>query len=94
MSTTTIRLTEELKERIAAIAAREGTTAHSFMLEAIVEQTNMAERRADFDETADARLAQFLTDGKSISWAEMRQYLEDRIQGKTVSRPVARKLAR
>lgn len=94
MSTTTIRLSEELKERIAAVAARAGTTPHSFMLAAIVEQTDLAERRADFDETADARLAQFLAEGESIPWPEMRRYLEDRIQGKTVPRPVAKKLTR
>jgi predicted transcriptional regulator len=94
MSTTTIRLPDELKERIAAVAAREGTTPHSFMLEAIVEQTDLAERRAEFDAPADTRLSQFLNDGKSIPWPEMRRYLENRIQGKTVPRPIAKKLAR
>lgn len=49
------------------------------------------DRRGDFDETADVRLAQFLIDGKSIPWTEMRAYLEDRIQGKTVFLPVATK---
>lgn len=93
MSTTTIRLPDELKDRIAAVAAREGTTAHSFMLEAIIAQTDLAERRADFDATAEARLSKFLTEGKTIPWTEMRGYLEDRIQGKTVALPVAKKFA-
>lgn len=36
MSTTTISLPEELKERVAAPAKRAGTTAHDFILEAFV----------------------------------------------------------
>lgn len=35
MSTTTIRLEEDLNARIAAAAKREGKTAHAFILDAI-----------------------------------------------------------
>ncbi len=35
MATTTIRLNEAMKARIAAAAERAGKTAHAFMLEAI-----------------------------------------------------------
>ena len=38
MSTTTIRLPQDLKERIARAAERAGSTAHSFILEAIAEK--------------------------------------------------------
>jgi len=37
--TTTVRLSQELKARIARAAEREGTTAHSFVIEAIKEKT-------------------------------------------------------
>ncbi len=47
MSTTTIRLPEELKARIAAAAERAGTTAHNFILEAIAEKADQKELRAD-----------------------------------------------
>lgn len=39
MPTTTIRLPEDLKARVAAAAKRSGTTAHGFILEALTEKT-------------------------------------------------------
>lgn len=92
MSTTTIRLTDDLKARVAKAAKREGISAHNFMLEAVSEKTELAEQRADFYAEADRRWAEFLETGKSIPWNEMRRYLEDRLAGKPAKRPVARKL--
>src|SRR3546814_4125412 len=42
MSTTTIRLPDELKARIAEAAKRAGTTSHNFILEAIAEKADLA----------------------------------------------------
>jgi predicted transcriptional regulator len=94
MSTTTIRLPDALKARIAKAAEAAGTTSHNFILEAIAEKTDQAERRADFLAEADQRWAEFLETGESIPWEEMRRYLMGRIQGKDMPRPVARKLAK
>jgi predicted transcriptional regulator len=94
MSTTTIRLPEELKARVAAAAQRAGTTAHSFILEAIAEKADQEERRAEFQDVAEHRYAQIVASGKTIPWARMRRYLEDRVAGKKPKRPTARKLAR
>lgn len=94
MSTTTIRLPDELKTRVAAAAKRSGTTTHNFILEAIANKTTQDELRADFDTVAEDRYARIVATGKTISWQEMRGYLEDRVAGKKVNRPAARKLAR
>jgi predicted transcriptional regulator len=94
MTTTTIRLPEDLKSRVAAAAKRSGTTAHGFILEAIAEKTQQAELRTDLDAEAEKRFAAIVTSGETISWSEMRKYLETRIAGKSAKRPVARKLAR
>ena len=48
MSTTTLKLPEELKERIAAAAADAGKSPHAFMVEALAAQTGLAERRRVF----------------------------------------------
>lgn len=92
--TTTIRLPENLKSRVAVAAKRAGVTAHSFILEAISEKTVQEELRADFDTQAEERYARIAASGKTIPWQEMRSYLENRVAGKVVKRPVARKLAR
>ncbi len=94
MSTTTIRLPDDLKTRVASAAKRAGTTAHAFILEAIAEKAGQAERRADFESQAEERYARIVASGKTIPWREMRVYLEARIAGKTAKPPVARKLAR
>ena len=94
MSTTTIRLPDELKARVAAAAKHAGTTAHAFILEAIAEKAEQAERRADFDAVAEARHARIAATGETIPWQEMLGYLEARMDGKTAQRPAGRKLAR
>jgi len=94
MPTTTIRLPEDLKNRVAAAAKRSGTTTHGFILEAIAEKAKLEELRADFDAVAEDRYARIAASGKTIPWQEMRGYLEDRLAGKEVKRPAARKLAR
>jgi len=94
MSTTTIRLPDDLKARVAAAAKRAGTTAHAFILEAIAERAEQAERRADFDAIAEARYARIAATGETIPWQDMRGYLEARRGGMTAERPAGRKLAR
>lgn len=94
MTTTTIRLPDDLKARVAAAAEKSGQSAHSFILEAIAEKAESTERYSEFQETADKRFAAIAASGKTIPWSQMRLYLEGRISGRKVRRPAARKLAR
>lgn len=94
MSTTTIRIPDDLKTRVAKAAGHAGTTPHNFILEAIAEKAEQAERRAEFDAVAEKRYASIVETGKTIPWSEMRGYLEGRVAGKVVKRPAARKLAK
>ncbi len=94
MSTTTIRLPDELKARVAEAAKQAGTTPHNFILEAIAEKADLAAEQAAFHALADQRYAEFLDSGKSIPWEEARSYLKSRLAGKAARRPVARKLDR
>ena len=94
MSTTTIRLPQDLKERVARVAERAGTTAHGFILEAIAEKADQEERRGDFVDTAERRYADLVSSGKSVPWNEMRRYLERRLTGAKVARPKPRTLSR
>lgn len=93
MSTTTIRMTDELKKRVTRAAKRAGTTPHAFILDAIAEHTDAQEQRADFETVAEARFAGIASTGKTIAWHELRDYLEKRAVGSHARRPGARKLA-
>lgn len=94
MSTTTIRLPQDLKERVARAAKRAGATAHGFILEAIREKAEQEERRAEFMDTAERRYAEIVASGRTVSWNEMRRYLKRRLAGARVARPRSRKLSR
>jgi uncharacterized protein (DUF1778 family) len=93
MSTTTIRLPADLKVRVATAAERTGTTVHSFILEAIAEEADQVERRADFHAMADRRYATLVASGKTVPWEKMRSYLENRIMEKSGVRPAPKKRA-
>jgi predicted transcriptional regulator len=92
--TTTIRLPDDLKARVAKLAKRSGTTAHGFILDAIMEKARQEELRTDFEKEAEARLARIAATGKAIPWHKLRGYLEERAAGRKVKRPSPRKMAR
>jgi len=94
MSTTTIRLPSDLKERVARAAERAGKTSHALILDAIAERVADEERRNDFHDTAERRYAEIVASGETIPWSEMRTYLQDRLEGNTTTRPAPRRLAR
>ncbi|MGJ7901103.1 CopG family ribbon-helix-helix protein [Lysobacter sp. 1R34A] len=94
MSTTTIRLTEELKARIARAAERSGTTPHGFILGALEEKVGEAERRRDFVDEAERRWQAFVADGQVFAWEDMREYLARRAQGERPALPAKKTFGR
>ena len=74
MSTTTIRLPDELKVRVAQAAERAGTTPHAFILEAIAEKTHDEEQRAAFAATARERFERIVEGGPTVSWSDARRH--------------------
>lgn len=87
MTTITVRLPKHLSARVARATELVGTTPRGFVLEAIVEKLELAERRAEFHAVADQRYAQFLEDGESHPWEEVRTCLMERLAGARVKRP-------
>lgn len=89
MSTTTIRLPEALKARVARAAEAAGTSPHSFILEAIAEKAELAERRADFHALAAERYSAFLETGQSVRWEDARTWLKSQLATRPLERPKA-----
>ena len=92
MSTTTIRLEDELKARVAAAAERAGTTAHAFILGAIEQTVEQAELEEEFHLIANRRWATLLDTGKTVPWDEVKSYVAARSRGERPRKPAARKL--
>lgn len=94
MSTTTIRLEDDLKARIAAAAERAGKSAHGFILDAITQTVAQAELDEEFHLIADKRWAKVLETGKTVPWDDAKAYLKARARGERPRKPAARKLRR
>lgn len=88
MSTTTIRIPDELKARLSRIAEQEGTSTHGLILDAIAEKADALERRQAFHAEAQERLADMLETGMGIPWEDMKRYLNARIAGEDPPLPM------
>jgi predicted transcriptional regulator len=93
MSTTTVRLPDDLKKRLADVAERAGMTSHALILKAISDRVEADEARNRLFDEADRRYAAIAETGQTIPWSEMRRYLERRVAGETTEPPAARPLA-
>lgn len=87
MSTTTIRLEDQLKARIATAAERAGTTAHAFILEAVERTVEQAEQEEAFHRLADERWNKLLETGKTVAWEEAKSHIAARARGERPRKP-------
>lgn len=70
MLTTNIHIAVELQARVAAAAERAGKTARAFILDAIPEMVEQAERSEALHRVADERWANILATGATVPWDE------------------------
>ena len=91
-ASTTLKLPDEMKIRIASVAAAAGKSAHAWMVEAIESQAALAERRRAFVASAlkaEEEVAQY---GLVHDADEVFSYIKAKIEGRAAKRPKARKL--
>lgn len=93
-ATTTIRIDEDLKRRIAVLAESAGTTPHALIVHTLESAVESAEAEEALNTLAERRWATLVQTGKSVPWDEARAYLEKRLVGQPAPRPRARALAR
>ena len=94
MGTTTIRLEDDLKSRIAAAAEREGKSAHAFMHEAILRSVAQAEEDREFQRIAEERWQSIVETGMAVDGEEAMEWLQARARGENPPRPQPRPLLR
>ena len=90
MSTTSLKLSDELKQRAIDAAAKMGVSPHAFMIHAIDQAATAAERRASFVSDAQAAREQMLATGKGYDASEVHAYLKARLSGDKPAKPKAR----
>jgi predicted transcriptional regulator len=94
MTTTTVRLDDELKARVAAAAERAGKTSHAFIVDAIARTIERFELDEAFHCVADERWEPILATGQTVPWNDAKAWLEVRSRGEHPPKPAARKPGR
>lgn len=87
IATTTLKLPEDLKERIAPLADAAGKTPHAWMVEAIASQAAMAEKRGALIREADERLTRFEQTRAVYRAEDVHRYFLALATGKKTVRP-------
>lgn len=90
--TTTLKLPEDLKSRVIELAADAGQSPHAFMVDAIEQHTQLAERRRDFVDAALVGEQEVTRYGLVHDGDEVLAYLKARLEGRKATRPRKRKL--
>ena len=90
MSTTSLKLPEDVKQLAVAAAKQQGVSPHAFMVDAIRAAATAAERRAQFVSDAVASRAEAIKSDKGYAADEVHAYLRGRAQGKNVPKPRAK----
>ena len=79
---TSIKLPEDLKKRVARVVKDTEQSAHAFMVEAIRQETDRAEKRRAFVADAYAARADFGKSGKGYALAEVKAHYRAKLQGR------------
>lgn len=90
MSTTSLKLPDDVKQLAAAAAKHQGVTPHAFMVDAIRTAAVAAEKRAAFVADAVASRSETLKSGKGYSATEVHSYVRARAHGEAVAKPKAK----
>jgi len=86
-ATTTLKLSEDLKARIARLAEETGRSAHGFMIDALERQVNREERWRDFINEAHAADQAIDEGAKVYSAKDVHKWLDRLAQNPGAKRP-------
>ncbi len=84
---TSIKLPEDLKQRVARVVKGTEQSVHAFMVEAIRQETERAEKRRHFHADALAARAEFQRTGLGYALADVRAHYLARLQGRKARKP-------
>ena len=95
-SPTTLKLPDELKARITALAEAQGLSVHAYMLHALKETADRADRRAEYLAAGAEGLREYERTGVAYAFEDVKDYFVALAKGDTPSRPkpIKRKTSR
>lgn len=90
MTTTSLKLPEDVKQLALAAAKLRGLSPHAFMVEAIRTVASAEERRAQFVAEAVQSRSKTLRSGKGYVASEVHEYLKKKVRGRAAALPEAK----
>ncbi len=91
MSTTSLRLPDDVKARIERLAAAQGKSAHALMVDTLDDATAAMERRIAFEAEAAGRWDEYRRTGEYCAMEDVRAYVLARARGEDPPKPPLRK---
>jgi predicted transcriptional regulator len=91
MSTTSLKLPDELKQRAIVAAEQRGVSPHAFMVDAIEQAAKAAEARQSFVNRALAAREDMMKTGEGYDGDEVHTYIRSRLAGRNPERPTLKK---
>jgi predicted transcriptional regulator len=85
--TTSLKLPDDLKERIATVAQCVAQTPHAYMVQAIAEKVERDEKRQDFLGAADLADEEFKRTGIAYRLEDVERYIMDKVARKNPRKP-------
>lgn len=92
--TTSLKLPEDLKARIAALAPGVAQTPHAYMVEAIAEKVARDEKRREFIGSARESAAHFKRTGIVYALEDVEHYIMRKAAGRKAAKPKPVKIPR
>ena len=89
MSTTTLKLPDELKARIAALSEHAGQSPHGWMVRALEAQAELAERRRAFIDEGRQAAEEIDAGGPLYAMEDVSAWIRARASGAPLPRPRA-----
>ena len=90
---TTLKVPDDLRARLAAQAEAEGKSAHAYMLDALREKADRAERRAEYLAAGASALDEYERTGVAYAMEDVEKYILGIAAGKKPRRPKPLKAA-
>jgi predicted transcriptional regulator len=93
-STTSLKLPDELKEKISTLAQGVAQTPHAYMVEAIADKVARDEKRRSFLEDAKRSREEVERTGEVYAFEDVMRYFRARASGRKAAKPRATRLKR
>ena len=90
MSTTSLKLPDEIKQLAVKAAKLRGISTHAFMVEAIQSAASTQKERAEFVADALEARAKALRSGRGFAATDVHEYIEKRARGIKATKPRAK----